>query len=207
MPRPPQAPSRDQVAADELEDYDLVVGRNAEKFGGLPPYHSAILTSPPFGAALNRLGRLMRTAGDRPNTFSHADREFVDQVLSAEWKTNVVLGIHIPDALAVGVRQEAIEALREGREEDLNEDEQFLASYIRRVITGTVTDEAYARLEQRLGERGAAEYTIFVAFLQMTIRLFQAFGTPEPTDEEIDAMIAEFRAGEREIPDPRARIG
>jgi hypothetical protein len=207
VPRPPQAPPRDQFPEDELEDYDFVVGRSASKFGGLPPYHGAILTSPPFGAALNRLGRVARTAGDREGTYSHADREFVDQVLSADWKTNVVLGIHIPDAIAVGVRLEAIEALRSGDEERLNDDEQFLAAYIREVVTGNVTDDSYAALEERLGSRGAVEYTIFIAFLQMTIRLFQALGMPEPTDEEVDAMIDELRSGARAVPDARARIG
>jgi alkylhydroperoxidase family enzyme len=208
MPRPPAVPDRETIPEDELVHYDMVVDRNSGKFWGtLPPYHAALLNSPPFGAALNHLGRLARTAGERPGTYSHADREFVDQVLSADWATNVVLGIHIPDALAVGVRPEAIDALREHREEDLNDDERLLAAYIRHVVTGTVTDELYEKMETRLGERGAVEYTIFIAFLQMTIRLFQAFAVPAPTDAEIDEMIRGFREGTLDVPDANARIG
>lgn len=185
----------------------MVVGRNIAKFGGtLPPYHSALLNSPPFGAALNQLGRLARTAGERPDTYTHAQREFVDQVLSADWGTNVVQSLHIPDALAVGVRLEAIEALRSGDETRLTDDERQLAAYIRAVVGGTVTDEMYEAMEERLGRRGAVEYTIFVGFLAMTIRLFQAFGMPDPSDAEIDAMLAELRAGARELPDPGARF-
>jgi hypothetical protein len=185
----------------------MVVGRNAAKFEGrLPPYHAALLNSPPFGAALNQLGRLARTAGERPGSYSHADREFVDQVLSADWATNVVQSLHIPDALAVGVRAEAVEALRSGSEQRLTPDEQLLASYIRAVVNGTVTDEAYAAIERRLGERGAVEYTIFIGFLSMTIRLFQAFGMPDPGDEEIEQLLSDLRAGVRKLPDPTVRF-
>jgi len=207
MPRPPTPPNREEVPPEELEAYDMVVQRSAGKFGRLTPYHAAILTSPPFGAALNHLGRLARTAGEREGTYSHADREFVDQVLSADWHTNVVLSLHIPDAVAVGVRLDAIEALRDGEEERLTPDERLLASYIRAVAGGRVTDELYAAIEDRLGVRGAVEYTIFIGFLVMTIRLFQAFGMPDPSDEEIAQLITDLRDGVREVPDASARFG
>jgi hypothetical protein len=207
MPRPPAPPSRDHFPAEEHDAYDMVVERSAGKFGALTPYHAAILNSPPFAAALNHLGRLARTAGEREGTYSHADREFVDQVLSADWHTNVVLNLHIPDAVAVGVRLPAIEALRSGQEEQLTEDEQLLAGYIRAVVNGTVTDESYAAIENRLGTRGAVEYTIFIGFLNMTIRLFQAFGMPDPSDQEIASLVAELRDGLRALPDPTVRFG
>ncbi len=208
MPRPPLPPARDEVPEGDRAAYDAVVTRSASKFGGdLPPYHAALLNSPPFAAALNELGRLARTAGERPGSYSHAEREFVDQVLSADWKTNVLQRLHVPDALAVGVRGEAIEALRSGREEELTADERELAAYIRAVATGTVTNDAYAAIERRLGARGAVEYTIFIAFLTMTVRLFQAFGMPDPSDEEIDALIAQLRSGVEPLPDASIRFG
>jgi alkylhydroperoxidase family enzyme len=207
MPRPPASPARNEVPEAERAAYDMVVGRNAAKFeGSVPPYHAALLNSPPFGAALNQLGRLARTAGERPGTYSHADREFVDQVLSADWHTNVVQSLHVPDALAVGVRGEAIEALRRGEEERLTDDERQLAAYIRAVVNGSVTDEAYEAMERRLGRRGAVEYTIFIGFLNMTIRLFQAFGMPDPDDETIDRLLHDLRTGARELPDPSKRF-
>jgi hypothetical protein len=206
MPRPPIPPSREEVPEHEREAYDMVMQRSAGKFGSLPPYHAALLASPPFGAALNQLGRLARTAGERPDTYSHADREFVDQVLSADWGTNVVQRLHVPDALAVGVRPEAIEALRSRHEERLTEDERLLAGYIRAVVNGTVTDAAYEAIERRLGSRGAVEYTIFIGFLSMTIRLFQAFGMPDPDDDEIAELLSELRSGARELPDPSSRF-
>jgi hypothetical protein len=207
MPRPLPPPDRSSFSGEELADYDMVVSRNARKFAGqLPPYHATLLHSPPFAAAVNGLGRVVRTAAERGETFSHADRELVDQVLSALFDTDVLQSVHVPDGLAVGVRLEAIEALRHGREDELTEDERLLADYTRQVVSGQVTDELFARIEARLGRRGAVEYTIVIAFLQMTIRLFQAFGIPGMTGEEVDEMLREFRDGRRELPDASVRF-
>jgi alkylhydroperoxidase family enzyme len=164
------------------------------------------LNSPQFAAALAQVGTIVRKAGDREGTYSHADREFVDQVLAAEWHTNVVQRTHVPDALSAGVRLEAIEALRARRDADLTDDERLLATYARQVVSGSVGAETYAAMERRLGTRGLVEYTIFIAFLQLTIRLYQALGLPDPPDEEIDRMLREYRQGTREVPDYRERI-
>ena len=173
----------------------------------LGPYFGSLANSPPFAAMLARFGTLVRTRGERSDTYSHADRELVDQVLCADWGTNVVQLLHVPDGLAAGVRLEAIEALRSGDESRLTDDERQLADYIRRVEGGTVTDEAWDALVGRMGVRGATEYTVFIAFLIMTIRLHQAFGFPDPSDETIDALVAEFRSGTRSLPNFKERIG
>jgi hypothetical protein len=61
-------------------------------------------------------------------------------------------------------------------------------------------------MERRLGERGTVEYTMFISHLIRTIRLHQAFGVPDPTDAEIDELLADFREGRRELPDFKQRI-
>lgn len=216
MPRPPQQPQRDEIESEELEAYEVVTARFRAMRADRPdevtfaddagPYFGSLLNSPPLARVMTQFGTLVRRAGERPNTYSHADREFVDQVMSADWRTGVVQQTHIPDGLSAGVRLEAIEALRAGEEDQLTEDEQFLARYIRAVCTGGVTDELYAQMEERLGRRGTVEYTIFIAFLQMTIRLHQAFGAPELTDDEVEQMLAEFRSGQRVLPDIAVRL-
>jgi alkylhydroperoxidase family enzyme len=207
MPRPLPPPERASFPLHEVADYDMVVNRNAQKFGGqLPPYHATLLHSPPFAAALNALGKVVRTTGEREGTYSHADRELVDQALSALWKTDVLQAVHIPDGLAVGVRLDAIEALRSGRDDELTDDERQLVTYIRQVVDGEVTHESFDRIEARFGRRGAVEYTIVVAFLQMTIRLFQAFGIPGISANEVEEMLRDFREGRRELPDATTRF-
>src|SRR5262249_26778197 len=95
---------------------------------------------------------------------------------------------------------EAIEALMDGREEELTEDERLLAAFIRQVVAGTGGDETYERLERRLGKRGTIEYAIFILSLQLTIRLAQARALPAPSEEEVRRLVAEFREGKRELP-------
>jgi len=209
--RPIPQPKRSEIPEIDLPAYDAAVRRQLPH---LPPgedahiggYHGSLLNSPPFAEALEMFGRVVRTRGEFEGTYSHADREFVDQVLSIDMRTNCVQGTHIPDALAVGVRMEAIEALRYGHEEDLNEDETFLAEYIRAVVGGELTEERLDRMVARLGQRGAVEYTLFITFLQMTMRNIQAMTAREPTDDEIDRMIREFKDGTRPLPDFRERI-
>jgi hypothetical protein len=69
-----------------------------------------------------------------------------------------------------------------------------------------VTDESYAEIEAHMGRRAALEYTIFIGFLMMTIRLHQALGVPDPSEEEIDRMLDDFRTGARRLPDPSVRF-
>ena len=104
------------------------------------------------------------------------------------------------------MRLEAIKALRYGNEQDLNEDEQLLAVYIRQVVTGTVDDATWERMEQRLGTRGVVEYTGFVLWLQWIMRMMQALQISCPSDDEIDAVIAGLESGQIEVPDHMARI-
>jgi hypothetical protein len=209
--RVPEAPSRAELPAEELAAYDAALAR-AERMrddqpgAAIPPYFAALLSSPPLAAGLMEMGRIVRTLGERDDSYSHEQREFVDQVLSALWRTNVVQRTHIPDALAVGVRIEAIDALRAGRDDDLTPEELFFATYIRDIANGTVTDASYGALVERLGERAALEYTVFVGFLMQTIRNFQALGMEDPSEQEIDALLEAFRSGRRALPDYRVRI-
>jgi hypothetical protein len=172
----------------------------------LGPYFNALVASPRLAACAARMGTFVRTAGERPGTYSHVQREFVDQVLAADWKTNVVALRHIPDAISVGVRIDAIRALRAGREQDLTDEERELAAFIRAVISGIVTNEAWERMRDRLGTRGLVEYAGFILWLQWTIRMEQFLGMKEPSDAEVDNLIREYETGERELPDWRVFI-
>jgi alkylhydroperoxidase family enzyme len=213
MPRVPEHPKRDDFTSPEdLEAYDFVVSRFRKPTtapgdeSDVIPYFRLLLNSPLWAAPLARMGANVRTAGDRGDSYTHKDREWVDQVLAVAFRSNVVQGTHVPDALATGVRLEAIEAIRAGREDDLTDDERLLARYIRQVVSGTVDDAMFETIENRMGRRGAVEYTIFIAFLQLIMRLYQAFGLPDPPDEEIDRWLQEFRDGTRQVPDFRERI-
>jgi hypothetical protein len=198
------------VPEAELSHYDLVVARQKSLWEAAPrnsdAYFGALLNSPTVAASFASLGRVMRE-GQVRGTYSDADRELVDMVLSVDFDYRAILALHIPDAIAVGVRLEAIEALWEGREEDLTEEERFRIAFIRAVASGTVDDRLFAQMCERLELRGAVEYSAFIAFLVMTMRLWQALGVPEPSREEIDQLLQAYRDGTGPEIDPRARIG
>ncbi len=211
MARLSQPPRSSFDDPEDLEGYDAVVKRRSgmgmvaaeDPALGAPDigeYFGALLNSPRMCAIAARMGTFVRTAGERPGSYSHADREFVDQVLCADWKTNIVLGLHIPDGVAAGVRLEAIEALRYGHEEDLNDDERLLARYIRQVVSGTVDDETFGAMHERLGAHGIVDYTAFILWLQWIIRMMQVLDVDNPSDEDIDAIVAGLRDGSVEIP-------
>ena len=145
--------------------------------------------------------------GDNGLSFSHADREFVDQILGKDLKTNCVAIMHINDAVSTGVRIEAIEAIRFGREEELTEGEKLLASFIRKVRDGTMDPDTWARMEERMGERGAVDYASFILFLQTTMRGIQlASGGKEASDAEVDQLIADIKSGKHAVEDYRKGI-
>ena len=203
MERPPSQPRRETIDGSEHRDYDLIVKRFRQWYdaGDAPPeehfevgtYFGALLNSPPMCSLASQMGSFFRNVGNSPGSFSHADREFIDQVLAAEFKSNVVQNVHIIDAVKSGVRIEAIEALRHGREEALNDDERLLAKYIRQVVTGTVDDETYALMHKRLGTRGVVEYTGFILWLQWIMRMMEALNTGTLREEEVDTLIVQAR--------------
>ncbi len=214
MPHPaktrlPKTPRRTELEPSDRETFDAVV----QNFGGEPgcdefqffgPF-GFLMVSPPLCSIAERMGKFVRSVGDTPGSYSHKDREFVDQVLCADWKTNIVGAFHWNDAVETGVRIEAIKALRFGREEELDDDERLLARYIRQAVSGTVDDATWDAMKDRVGERGVLEFTGFVLWLQWLMRMMQAVGYPDPTDEEIDALIADLEAGKADL-DYRSRM-
>jgi hypothetical protein len=210
MQRPPKPPERSELPEAEHAQYDLVLARQQRLWEGAPrnsdAYFGALLNSPTIAAAFATLGRVMRE-GELRGTYSDAERELVDMVLSVDFGYRAILALHIPDAVAVGVRLKAIEALWRGDEGDLTDEERFRVAYIRAVAAGTVDDEQFTELSHRLGVRGAVEYSAFIAFLIMTMRLWQALGVPDPSDAEIDELLQSYRDGTGPDIDPQARIG
>jgi alkylhydroperoxidase family enzyme len=203
MPRREDVPEEERAAYDAVLERQLSLAYAGRAAGSAGPYFDVLLHSPALAKAISDGGRIFRTA----RTYSPADREWIDMVVSHELGCNRVLGSHMPDAVAVGVRPEAIRALRDGRDDDLTPDERELAAYIREVVHGRVRAESFAGIRKRFGDRGAVEFTSFVAWLMMTDRLMQAFHVPALSDEQLDELLQGFLDGTAEVPDPELRIG
>ena len=94
MPWPPRQPLRDAVPAEDVAAYDTVVERARHRGAPNPDtdagYYGRLMLSPDLGNRLSELGSTVRRLGDRGDTYSHADREFVDQVLSVDFGMKIV---------------------------------------------------------------------------------------------------------------------
>lgn len=220
----PPMPARDEVREDERAAYDRVVTQQKaynyvpfvqtfmhpevrEAFPGdrLQPYFAAMLNSPLISAGMSNLGVVYRSRGAFEDGMQHADREWVDMVLCDELECFWVLYVHAPDAIAVGVRPEAIVALVEGHSDDLTPDEREKELFIRAVINGTMTHDQYKSLEEKLGVRATVELTCFTGHLIKTMRLMQAFGVPDTTREHLLEWVKALAAGEVDLPPSEAR--
>ena len=223
MTRNPPLPKREDVAADELEAYDQVIARQkwysydklTEQLGdeteGLPgaeiqPYFANLLNSPWLAYYISELGVIYRRAGESGESYEHADREWVDQVVGLELRQNFVPFAHLLDAVAVGVRPEAIKALREGRDDLLTSEELQLTQYIRQYINGTVTDSMFAAMQERMSPRALVELTAFIGHLLLTIRTQQAIGVPDVSAEQVDDLLQSVFDGTAALPDPSDRV-
>jgi hypothetical protein len=209
MARPPKQPQRADVTPEERTYWDRAIrrytGDPVPDVHQLDPYFGGLLASPPVCALACEMGVFVRNAGNRPFTYTHAQREFVDQILCKDLKTDNVLYFHILDAVSAGVRIEAIKAIREDREEEVfNDEERLLAKFIRMVLSGTVDDETWAQMEELFGsERGVVEYCNFVLWLHWIMRMMNALGTNPSAGQDIDQLIDDLASGRREPPDYR----
>ncbi len=213
-------PGPDDVRADERAAYDRVVARQiaygytketpgyVKRAPGAEagPYFGALLRSPVIADHISELGAFYRTRGESPGSFSHIDREWVDIVLGNHLGFN--LWGHICDGLAVGVRPQAVLAILEGRDADLEPDERRFADIIRRFADGRIdAQDDWAFLFDRFGERGAVEYLAWLGHLTMTIRLIQAFISRESvSDADAATKVRALIEGSLPLPNPRARI-
>lgn len=222
----PPMPPREAIRPEEVEAYDRLVQRQTaygytefvkrflhqdmlKAFPGteVQPYFQALLHSPLIAGGMSDLGVVYRTRGEYADGMSHADREWIDMVMSEELRCNWVLYVHAPDAVAQGIRVEAILALLHGEEEKLTADEKLKADFIRAVARGTMTRELYKATEAKVGGvRACVEFAAFAGHLLKTLRLNQAFGVPDVTRAQLIEFVQAIAAGNVELPDPKARV-
>lgn len=116
-------------------------------------------------------------------------------VLGTELICAPVFFEHLSPAVDAGVRPEAVKALLEGDRNALTEDECLETDFILAVVDGHLDDEAFRRVEAQLGASGAVEYAAFIGFLQMTIRLFQAFDIADPDAIVMAELLVKYARG------------
>lgn len=213
MSRPPRVPSRDEVPEDERANYDAIVkaahfslevtkdGEKAFEWNHsnlFMDYYSRLLVNPDAARAIRLVGGATRKGEyfEGSGSFSAADHELIDLVLCFDADYWALLRIHTPSAVVAGVSVDTIEALRDRREDELDDDTKFVVRFIREVAGGTLTDESWDRMESRLGtERGVVDFVILILILQLHVRLHHVFKIEPISKEEYADMLAALRSG------------
>jgi alkylhydroperoxidase family enzyme len=182
----PPTPDREALPEADQKYFDAVRERELRKYGSLGGYFGGMLNAPSVAGAISQFGHVIR-GGASEGYFTNAERELIDMVLAVEMDQAAVFAGHLPDAIAYGVRPEAVKAICDHDLEPLTADERLLVEYILAVWRGTVTEEQFRELTHRCGDaRRAVAYTVACGFLIMTFRLMSAFGFgPGPVDASL----------------------
>jgi hypothetical protein len=198
--RPPELPDKASLSEEDREIFDALVPRITENYGdGTARFEAnvfwrALLNSPPLATAVCNLAFTMVATGKRGEGYSDAEREMINTVLSFD-AGHYELALHhftSGNVERAGIRPGAIRALWEGHEDDLLADERQLVDFIRAVVSGSVTDEMFDAMAERLdGVRGVTEYTIAISYLLMALTLMRALDAPvrrKEMEDEIDRV-------------------
>jgi hypothetical protein len=98
---------------------------------------------------------------------------------------------HIPRATDAGMRPAAIAALRAGDDAALLPKELELARFVRAVVGGSVDDELWKRMLDRLGPQRTLETAAYALLDVFVCRLESALGLRDATEAELDAAVTQ----------------
>ena len=104
---------------------------------------------------------------------------------------------HLPRAVESGLRPEAIQALRSRDDAALLPKERELAEFVRAVLAGSVDDQRWARMQDRLGARRTLETVAYTLLNFFFCRLESALGLKDATEAELDARVKECTRSQR----------
>lgn len=208
--RCPRLPTRDDFPQEERSAYDLMLDKWIRRFQAWSDADEgrkfvlrcfeALTLSPAVAVAVMDACVAVINREGNPGTISFADHEMIDQVLAIDSGYFALVGWHTQEAIDVGLRIGALEALADGREGDLTDDERHQVEFIRAVRDGTMNDSLWRRALQRLGtERGVVDYVTLILLLVFHHRYLWALGVAEMPHEDWRRMLTDFKDGKRDL--------
>jgi hypothetical protein len=206
----PRIPTRAEISADELAAWDEFQVRfekvRMDKYALEYRHRIAggffgLMCSPRLAAQLTAGGKPAMLQQGKPGSFTAADHEFIDLVLSFDAGHWGLLANHVPFAVASGIPTSTIRALRDGREDQLSAADRQVVAFIRATRDGTITNEMWSAMVKRIGsERGVVELMYFTLHLLMHVRLIQAFDEVQITPHELEDLLGKLEKGQYPLP-------
>lgn len=164
-------PAMDQLnEAQRKAAQDIIDGPRKALYGPFIP----LLRSPELMDRSSKMGEYLRYKSAIGNKLS----ELVILIVARHWTQQVEWYLHQPIALKVGIKQEVIDAIADGRTpQGMSEDEQIVYDFSTEINTNKgVSDVTYNRAKARFGDTGIIDmlgvngYYNFLAIIMNGVR-------------------------------------
>jgi hypothetical protein len=219
---PVPRPSEDAFEGADRVAYDWVIAREDRKqdskedgrttmrktddwpYYGQPlvPYWGAILNSPRMARIYCEIGTFFIDAPKR-GSFSAYEVEFVDLVVGRHLGNHDPVVYHAENCVANGGDPEVMRAVWRGEFDLIPPADRQLVDFIVAVCDGNVSQPMWNRMEDRMGRKGAVEFTGYVCYKLMSNRSQQALGVREPAYADLERFFDALCANEIPLPDPQ----
>lgn len=171
--------TREKLPEADVPLWDELAGER----GRLPLVTQVLMYRPPLAALAEHINRTVRFDLSLPRS----SVELV--ILTAARELNCVRewAVHLSQARTAGVREEAIQAIKEKRApKDLTEEEAELVTYAQELLRGSrVSDKTFEAAHKRLGDVGVVDLTALVGVYSMLGAVMNAFEVEAPDDEAL----------------------
>ena len=161
MPRVPFL-NREDLPPDKQEMYDQIAAHR----GHVARPFAALLNSPDAAARLAMLGEQL---GYVSPTISSEVREIITLTTARVLKCQYVWTHHVDSARQTGVREEVVEAIKEGGQpRRLPPKESVFIQFTRELLEDKrVRDATYSAVEHLLGQRGTVDVIVTIGYYAM----------------------------------------
>ena len=148
--------------------------------GGVKGPFIPLLRSPELVDRLGKVGEYLRFGSSLQPRIS----ELVMLVVAREWTNQFEWAVHVPLALKNGIRQEAIDALAEGRRPRGVADDEELAYEMCEELSRTrsLCDTTYRRAVEKFGEVGVIDIATVYGYFVTVCAIMNLAHTPPPAN-------------------------
>jgi 4-carboxymuconolactone decarboxylase len=156
--------------------------------GGVKGPFIPLLRSPELMDRLQKVGEYLRYRSALPPRVG----EFLMLVVSRRWTQQFEWAVHLPLALAAGVRAESVESLSQGRRPAaMAGDEEIAYEFCDELErTRGVSDATYRRALDEFGEHGVIDMLGLLGYFTTVSMVMNAARTPAPQPEAVAALRA-----------------
>jgi len=171
--------TRERLEGEALAIWDEIAGERDR----LTLVTNLLMYDPPMARHSEMLSRAVRFQTAVP----FMAVELVVLVIAREFDCMREWAVHVGQARNAGVREEAIEAIKNKRApHGLDEEEALYYAYVVQLLRDhRVNDETFTALHERLGDRGTVDLTELIGHFSGLAAVMNAFEVEPPEDPSV----------------------